>query len=63
MMENSKEFYENVNSMCSGNEDSQFCEFTFLPSDLYTANVIRNTHGSMYETILEHQILKHKLIK
>lgn len=50
LMENSREFYENINSMYSNNENSQFCEFTFLPSDLYTANVIRNTHGSTYET-------------
>lgn len=49
LMENSKEFYKNINSMWSQNNDRQFCEFTFLPSDLYTANVIRNTHGSLYE--------------
>lgn len=50
LMEKAEDFYENINSLCSRNSDVQFCEFTFLPSNLYTANVIRNTHGSTYET-------------
>lgn len=48
MMENSKQFFENINK-ASGIEQGEFCEFTFLPENLSSGNVIRNTHGSEYE--------------
>lgn len=49
MMENSKDFFKKINRV-NETEGEQFCEFTFLPDNLYSANVIRNTHGSEYET-------------
>ena len=48
MMKDSKQFFENINK-ASGLESGEFCEFTFLPENLSSGNVIRNTHGSSYE--------------
>lgn len=48
MMKDSKMFFENINK-ASGMESGEFCEFTFLPANLSSGNVIRNTHGSPYE--------------
>lgn len=48
MMNDSKKFFEKINK-ASKNERGDFCEFTFLPDNLSSGNVIRNTHGSSYE--------------
>lgn len=49
-MKDPKQFYQKINRAYGSEEECQFCEFTFLPNKLYSANVIRNTHGSTYET-------------
>mgnify|MGYP005763070175 CR=1 FL=1 len=48
MMKDSKMFFEKINK-ASGIESGEFCEFTFLPDNLSSGNVIRNTHGASYE--------------
>ena len=48
-MNNPKFFYEKINTAYGNDDECQFCEFVFLPDSLYTANVIRNMHGSTYE--------------
>ncbi len=50
LMKKPNEFYEKINAVYDSNEKYQSCEFTFLPDSLFSANVIRNMHGSMYET-------------
>lgn len=50
LMEEPELFYKKINEAYDSGEQCQFCEFVFLPDSLYTANVIRNMHGSAYET-------------
>lgn len=42
-------FYRKINSVYGNDDECAFCEFVFLPDSLFTANVIRNMHGSTYE--------------
>jgi thiopeptide-type bacteriocin biosynthesis protein len=48
IMENPEQFFEEINKIYG--DECQVCEFTYLPDNLYSANVIRNVHGSTYET-------------
>lgn len=48
LMKNPEQFFEEINK--SYGDECQVCEFTYLPDSLYSANVIRNMHGSTYET-------------
>ncbi|PPK81581.1 thiopeptide-type bacteriocin biosynthesis protein [Lacrimispora xylanisolvens] len=48
LMNNPEQFFEEINK--NYGEECQVCEFTYLPDSLYSANVIRNMHGSTYET-------------
>lgn len=43
-------FYRKINSAYGSDDECAFCEFVFLPDSLFAANVIRNIHGSTYET-------------
>lgn len=49
-MKKPKDFYKKINAVYDSNDKYQTCEFTFLPDSLVSANVIRNMHGSIYET-------------
>lgn len=49
-MKNPKLFYKKINTKYGNDDECEFCEFIFLPDRLYTANVIRNMHGSTCET-------------
>lgn len=48
LMKNPEQFFEEINK--NYGDECQVCEFTYLPDSLYSANVIRNMHGSTYET-------------
>ncbi len=48
LMKNPEQFFKEINK--NYGDECQVCEFTYLPDSLYSANVIRNMHGSTYET-------------
>jgi thiopeptide-type bacteriocin biosynthesis protein len=50
LMKDPIDFYKQINAVYDSNDKYKSCEFTFLPDSLVTANVIRNMHGSTYET-------------
>ena len=48
LMKNPEQFFEEINK--NYGDECQVCEFTYLPDTLKHANIIRNIHGSTYES-------------